>query len=369
MKVADMLPALAETQIAEYSPTAARLAELRERLSDVAYDVSTGKGMEIAKRDRAEVRDLRVALERKRVELKAPALERSRMIDAEAKRITAELEELERPIDEQIKAEESRKEEVKQARINAEFGRVQAIQDAIAELHMEAMIASGKPSAFIAEALVRMKSTALDPAVFQEMLPQAQAAHQAAIAKLELAHKAKLHDEAESARIAAERVELEQLRAAAAEQKRKDEAAAVEIRRVEAERLATERKAVEEEQRAARLKIEQEEAQARAQRAEADRLAAAERAAQQKRIDEERAEMRRKQDEADAKERAARLAKEEKERAKRMKAEAAEKQLRDAAPVLLAALQGLLVRHGDGSAEAAWAEWDTALAAVKASGA
>ena len=40
-----------------------------------------------------------------------------------------------------------RKEAIKQAKIEAEFGRVQAIQDAIAEIHMDAAIASSKASA------------------------------------------------------------------------------------------------------------------------------------------------------------------------------------------------------------------------------
>lgn len=96
-----------ECQITEYNQTAAALTELRSRYVR-QYDVSTTAGMAEAKAARATVRGYRVALEKTRVEIKAPALERTRLIDAEAKRITAELLAIEEPIDAAIKAEERR---------------------------------------------------------------------------------------------------------------------------------------------------------------------------------------------------------------------------------------------------------------------
>lgn len=320
------------TAVAEYSPTAARLAELRARLSNVAYDVSTGKGMDAAKRDRAEVRDLRVALEKKRVELKAPALERSRLIDAEAKRITLELEELEKPIDQQIKAEEQRKEAEKQARVNAEFGRVSAIHEAIGEITMVPMIVGGKPSGDIAAAIAELRALVIDPAIYQEMVPQAEAAKQSALVKLDIAHKAKLHDEAEAAKIAAERAELEQLRKAAAEQKARDDAAAAESARIERERAAAEAAQKRQAAAAEQARLDAEAAQ---RRAEDDRIAAEQRAAAQAAHE---AKMRA---EREAAAEAQRLADERatKALAKQRKAEAADKKLRDAAPLLLAVLK------------------------------
>ena len=76
-------------QIVEYSSTAAALAELRSRYA-APFDVATAKGMALAKEARAEVRGYRTALETLRKEIKAPALERCRLIDDEAKRITPE---------------------------------------------------------------------------------------------------------------------------------------------------------------------------------------------------------------------------------------------------------------------------------------
>ncbi len=79
-----------EYQITEYNETAAAIAILRNKYGTV-FDVSTPKGLNAAREARAEVRSYRVSLEKLRVEIKAPALERTRLIDAEAKRITAEL--------------------------------------------------------------------------------------------------------------------------------------------------------------------------------------------------------------------------------------------------------------------------------------
>mgnify|MGYP000576626776 CR=1 FL=1 len=92
--------------LAEYSPTAAALADLRQRFAGVVWDVTTTKGNNEARAARLELVKLRTSLEAKRKELKAPALERSRLIDAEAARITGEIVALERPIDEQIKVAE-----------------------------------------------------------------------------------------------------------------------------------------------------------------------------------------------------------------------------------------------------------------------
>ena len=101
------------TQVAEYSQTAAALAEMREQLAGHTFDCTTTAGDQEARQSRLTLVRLRTSLEAKRKELKAPLLERTRLIDDEAKRITGELLELEQPIDALIKAEEQRKAEAK----------------------------------------------------------------------------------------------------------------------------------------------------------------------------------------------------------------------------------------------------------------
>jgi colicin import membrane protein len=195
-------------QIQEYSKTAAALADLAEIYGGVVFDVSSPKGMAEAKEGRRELRTLRVDLEKMRVSIKAPALERCRLIDAEAKEISAKLSALEDPIDAQIKAEENREKEA-------------AMAKAIAERQaLEAAEAKAKFEREEAERVVR---------------------------------------EAEQAKIAAERAELEKMRA---EQAAREHSARMAIE--EAERAS--RLKIEESERASRIAREAEEAKIKAER-------------------------------------------------------------------------------------------------------
>ena len=131
------------TAIAEYSPTAAALADLRARYQNVVWDVTTTKGDKEARAARRELVTLRTTLEAKRKELKAPALERTRLIDAEAKSIEAQIRALEDPIDALISAEEQRRERERQVRIAAEQERVAGIQRRIERFASYAVRAMG----------------------------------------------------------------------------------------------------------------------------------------------------------------------------------------------------------------------------------
>lgn len=119
------------TSIQEYSVTEAALSLLAEHYKGVLYDVTTPRGMADAKQGRAELRGYRVALEKTRVEIKAPALKRTQEIDSEARRITAALLVLEEPIDSQIKSEENKKENERLAKEKAETDRIEAEQRAL----------------------------------------------------------------------------------------------------------------------------------------------------------------------------------------------------------------------------------------------
>lgn len=322
-----------ESSLTEFDKINAGLADLATRFpADLVYDVRTTKGMADAIAHRAAWRDPRINVEKFRKTAKAPVLALGKDIDARATWLTEQLLLGETPVHEQIKAEESRKEQEKQAKIAAEFGRVQAIQEAIADIHMTVMAVSSKPSAAILAAIDAMKAETLSPTVFQEQLQQAQAAHRAALEKLELAYKAKLHDEEEAAKVAAERAELEALRKAAAEQKVKDAAAAAEADRIHREKIAA---AQAEAQAKAKAEQERLDAEAATARKEADRIAAELRAKAQA---EHEAAMKA---ERDAATQANRIAEEKaaKELAKRHKAEKAEAKMRAAAPVMLAALR------------------------------
>lgn len=298
------------TQIQEYSATEAALAELRERIGKTVHDVTTTKGMDAAKKDRAEVRGYRTSLEKLRVELKAPALERSRLIDAEAKRITAELQAIEGPIDEQIKSEEKRKEDERLAKIAAEEARVAGIRNLIASTFTDNVVALARAdSVTIAKAVAAMTATPIGDE-YAELATDAERAKADTLAKLDELCGAAAAREAEEARLKAEREELARLREAdakrvAAEKAESDRLAKIESDRVAAERAENDRIAKVERDRIA------------AEKAEIDRVAAA----NQKRLDDERAAFEKQQADARAEnERIAAQQKAEREAIERAKA-------------------------------------------------
>lgn len=254
------------TAIQEYSKTDAALAELASRYKSAVFDVTTTKGMQDAKTARAELRGYRVDLEKTRVEIKAPALERCRLIDAEAKRITSALVELEDPIDTQIKNEERRREAEAMEKAMAEQRRKDGIATKIDAIRQRAPVASGWTSEAISRAIADLEALPIAEE-FMEFAADAQTAKDAALLRLREMRDAALGHEAELARVRAEREELARLRA---------EAEARDRARLEEERASRAR--IEAEERASRERIEAEERQARVARAAEEARIAAERA-------------------------------------------------------------------------------------------
>jgi len=206
----------ATTEIEEYSKTEAGLADLRARMANVEYDVITVKGMAIARADRAEVRGLRTGLEAMRKQIKAPALAHCHLIDAEAKRITAALLELEEPIDKQIKAREAALEAERVARELAERNRITAIHQRIADIRNFHALALECRTADRVQALVDKLGN--DPMEnFEEFEIEAKSARIEVMERMEKIIDQKREAETETARIQAEQ-------AAAAAQLVKDRA-------------------------------------------------------------------------------------------------------------------------------------------------
>lgn len=302
------------TQIAVYQPIEAGIIEFLAKHENVVHDVTTTKGMEAARRDRAECRSLRVKLEDARVQEKAESLAYGRKVDAEATRIRVIIENAEDRYDAQIKAEEARKEAKKAEEQRIEAERIAGLRAGVDGIAKAPLAAIGKTSAQIAELLEQLRETIVDDS-FAEFQDDARRALAGSLAQLELSRQSAAAQEAEMERIIAERKELARLR-------EQDEARRVEERRKQEdeERLAAARRAEEEvraraEREAEDNRRQQQEAKERAEREEMERKRRAEiaveeerirvaREAEQKRIDQERAELRRQQDEVDAKRRA-----------------------------------------------------------------
>ncbi|MFB3910470.1 MAG: hypothetical protein ACE15D_18930 [Candidatus Eisenbacteria bacterium] len=277
--------------IVEYSPIESGLAELRKRYEGVAFNLRTVAGNDEARKARMELVTLRGSLEKARVALKAPVLERGRLIDDEARRITAELLKLEQPIDEQIKADEKRREDEKRAREEAERQRIQTIRERISGIaKLAAAAAHLKTSAAISEAIDDLKLVVIDD-WFGEFAHEAKAVKIAAYGAMQDLLEAAKEREAEAQRIAEERAELERRRQADEARLAEERRLAQEQQQAEEARLAQERARIAEEERVARERREAEEAALRQQREEQEAAARAEReriASEERRIAQER---------------------------------------------------------------------------------
>lgn len=293
------------TAIAEYNPVEAGLEALRVKYQDVAFDLRSTKGNAEARAARRDLVSLRTGLDAKRKELKEPILERAKLIDSEAKRITAELLKLEKPIDDAIKADELRRE--RKEREAAEAKRVARLQDSIQAITATALRAVGKHSTEIADEIEALEAFEIG-ADYDEFRAGAQAAKDSTLSQLHTLFGAALANEQEAARLAMERAEFARHQAEAA--------ALAEQQRVERERLE-----------AARAEQERMDAAVRADMAEQDRIQREARAAQQAKEDAERAERQRLIDEENARvaaanaAEAARIAEEQAALSRRMQAE------------------------------------------------
>lgn len=318
-----------QSAVVEFNMIAAGLAELEAaHPKDVACDVATTAGMRQAIAGRAAWRSPRIEVEKARKAAKAPVLALGKSIDAFAATLEQKLLEGESNYDDQIKAEEHRKEADRIEKARTDNLRVEALQARIDAFAVSPRVAMMDPG-FIGSAISGMKAMEIGDD-FQEFKPRAKVAKDAAIQALEEMLESAIKREAEEAKIAAERRELEELRAVQAAQRERDEAAAAALRKAEQARADAEWAA----QRAEQRRLDE---AAASVRAEEDRKAAAVRA------EEQAAHQAAMKAETDAAAAARQAAKEKaaKELAKKRKAEAAQQKMRDAAPVMLKALYAL----------------------------
>jgi hypothetical protein len=272
---------LVSKALADFNAVEAGLQLLRERFAGVVFDVTTGNGMAEAKQARLTLREPRYEVERIRKAAKSPLLALGKKLDEDAKRITAEIEKIEAPIDQQIKSEEERKEREKQERIAAEAARVQEIQDRITELRAVVSLCFCDDAALVLDHIGDIERIAVDDS-FAEFQDTAADAKAASLARLREIHAGIVEREAEKVRIAAERAELERLRAEQAErdriereQRTEDERIAKAARDAEAkaaaEALRVEREALAAAQREQQKAADAENARLAAERAEIER--------------------------------------------------------------------------------------------------
>ncbi|VWB88963.1 putative phage coiled coil domain-containing protein [Burkholderia aenigmatica] len=218
----------------------------------------------------------------------------------------------------------------KRAKLEAEQRRVAAIREHIDDIRAIAVRVAGRTAAQIQIEITDLVAIEIDVPRFAELTGEAEMARGTTLDKLRELHAAAVAQEAEAARLAAEREELDRQRAELEAQRQRDEAERTERERVEAAARAEHERAEAaeraEQERVERERRDAEEAARRAQqeREDAERRAAI--AAEDARLANERAEMARRQAELD---RAEREQREREEAALREAAELAAQAERD----------------------------------------
>lgn len=248
--------------IVAYSRTEHALTILRDKYKGATYDLTTTAGDKAARAARLELKTLRTDLEKKRAELKAPALLFGKTIDSEAARLTAEIQALETPIDAQIKADEKRREDERIAKEQAEAARRKVHTDGIAKIAGYVALATDLPAERIAAGIAYLE--ALDLSGFEEFTAEATETRGRTVSALQALHTKAVSREAEAARLEAERIEQARIAAEQAETARKLKEQQDELARQLAEvRQREERIRQEEEARAAEKERLEKEAAAR----------------------------------------------------------------------------------------------------------
>ncbi|WP_293033978.1 hypothetical protein [Paraburkholderia sp.] len=195
----------------------------------------------------------------------------------------------------------------RRAKLEAEQRRVAAIRARIDEIRVVVSAVAGRPSDYINAEIQALVALSIDVEHFAELTGEAEMARGTTLDKLRELHAAAVAQEAEAARLAAEREAIERERAELEAQRQREEAERAERERVEAaaraDRERAEAAARAEQERIDREKREAAEAARRAQQEREDAERRAVIAAEEKRLAEERAEMARRQAELDRAER------------------------------------------------------------------
>lgn len=334
-----------QSEVAAFDRIAAGLAAIEAaHPSNLAVDVTTTAGMKQAIAGRAAYREPRINVEKARKAAKAPVLELGKQIDAFAAGLESQLRIGEINYDEQIKAEEARKENERKAKAEAEAARVAKIRANITAISNHANMAVGVTSETVLKWLSGVEAFVVDGS-FEEFRAEAEQVKAETIERLKALHEAACAQEAEQARIKAEREELARLRAEQeareraaaaerAEQERKDREARAETERIAAKELAEQRAKQEAELKAQRAAQEAELAAQREAQAKIEAEAKAVRDAEAARIAAERAAFERQQREAEQ----ARIAEAQRQVAEAQKQAFIDAKTRDAAFLMLDAL-------------------------------
>lgn len=305
---------------------------LVKQFHGIVYDVTTTKGMETARKDRALLVSSRSALEQARKEEKADVIERGKFIDSTAAKIKETILSYETPLDDKIKEVEAAKAAEKAAKLLAEQERIEAIQKRIDVIKNAPLVAVNKSAEEIRRAIAAIAKLPVD-ASYEEFEPVAQDVKESTLFTLNEILAEKEAVEAEAIRLKAEqeaaaealrleREELDKLRKEAAEREALLELQRAKEREEQAKKDAILEKQRKDEQEAYELEMKARQAKMDAELAEQRKKLEAEAAIEREKLAAERAEQEKEAYRLAEEARQAQIVKDEAERAERERLDA-----------------------------------------------
>lgn len=216
----------------------ARARELHQQYKDVAFDCETTVGMEQARKAREALREEgRYVVQRLKDTGSKMLGTMQRQFNSACEKYVAEIEAYEKPIHDQIKAVEDRKEREKEEKRAKEEARRQGHANAIAAIASLASQAAGMTSAELEEHIVRVQAVIVDES-YEEFQAQAAQAKDKALLELNGMLMAARLDEQERAEMEAERARMAQVREAQAARERELAEREAALARAQAEQVA-----------------------------------------------------------------------------------------------------------------------------------
>lgn len=183
----EVLDAPALSKVAVYNPIEAGIALLLEKHGAVLTappDVSTPKALALTKTSRQELVKFRTRIEAARKSEKEASLTYGRLVDSEAKRITAIAAPIEKAYDDAIVAEETRLAVLEQEAQERERARKQALQARVDDIRNTVATVAGKPLADLDVVIAELSALPVD-ATFEEYETAAAEAKATTLARLD----------------------------------------------------------------------------------------------------------------------------------------------------------------------------------------
>jgi hypothetical protein len=213
----DVIETPAAKHVIEYNITDAALAELAEQYGGM---VVTTDNLDEGKEARKAVRDVRLAVEERRKELKADALAYGKAVDGKAKEIQAKIAKVEEPLAEQLDA-------IANAEKLAEEKRVATIESYLGVLRAYGLETEDKTLAELQAWQEQLNELEITEEIYQEFREQAVGAKAESESRLRIAITRKQAAEEEAARLEEQRlIQAQEAENLAAERAKLEEAQA-----------------------------------------------------------------------------------------------------------------------------------------------